>query len=117
AARADGGDPVEVVTLDDDHQLTVRRPSVVIDDGVKPVFRVQLRTGREIRTTAAHPFLTSTGWRPLADLTIGTRVAVPRELPIFGDEPVSDDHLEQLAAKVGVGCVDRGVPRTVFRLP
>ena len=45
-------------TLDDDHQLTLRRPSAVIDDGMKPVFRVRPRTGREIRTTAAHPFLT-----------------------------------------------------------
>jgi replicative DNA helicase len=113
AARGD----VEVVTLDDDHQLTIRRPSAVIDDGVKPVFRVRMRTGREIRTTAAHPFLTCTGWKPLADLSIGTRVAVPRELPIFGDEPVGPERLAQLAAKVGVGCVDRGVPSTVFRLP
>src|SRR5687767_1011757 len=117
AARADDGDAVEVVTLDDDHQLTLRRPSAVIDDGVKPVFKVRLRTGREIRTTAAHPFLTCTGWKPLAELAVGTRVAVPRELPIFGDEPVSDDRICQLAAKVGVGCVDRGVPSTVFRLP
>ena len=117
AARAGEGDAVEVVTLDDDHQLTVRRPSAVIDDGIKPVFRVRLRTGREIRTTAAHPFLTGMGWRPLADLTVGTRVAVPRELPIFGDEPVSAEHLHKLAAKVGVGCVDRGVPAGVFRLP
>ena len=121
-ARAQGGDAVqgdaiEVVTLDDDHQLTLRRPSAVIDDGVKPVFRVHLRTGREIRTTAAHPFLTCTGWKPLAELAVGTRVAVPRELPIFGDEPVSDERIQQLAAKVGVGCVDRGVPSTVFRLP
>ena len=118
AARAEvQGDAVEVVTLDDDHQLTLRRPSAVINDGIKPVFRVRRRTGREIRTTAAHPFLTSTGWKPLADLHIGTRVAVPRELPIFGDEPVAEERLVALAAKVGHGCVDRGVPGTAFRLP
>jgi len=106
---------VEVVTLDDAHQLTVRQPSAVIDDGVKPVFRVRLRTGREIRTTAAHPFLTCTGWKPLAELTIGTRVAVPRELPIFGDEPVHD--VDALAARVPHTRVDRGVPSAAFRLP
>ena len=108
---------VEVITLDDDHQLTRRRPSAVIDDGVKPVYRVRLRTGREICTTAAHPFLTSCGWRPLAELAVGTRVAVPRELPVFGDEPVAPGRLEQLAARVGTGCVDRGVPAPVFRMP
>jgi replicative DNA helicase len=113
-ALVERGD-VEVVTLDDDHQLTVRQPSAVIDDGIKPVFLVRLRTGREIRTTAAHPFLTCTGWKALADLTIGTRVAVPRELPIFGDEPVAD--VAALAARVGAARVDRGVPSATFRLP
>ncbi|MEN3272328.1 MAG: replicative helicase, partial [Actinomycetota bacterium] len=112
-----GEHDIEVITIDDDHQLTLRRPSAVIDDGVKPVFRVRLRTGREVRTTAAHPFLTCTGWRPLAELAVGTRVAVPRELPVFGDEPVSDERLAQLAAKVGLGCVDKGVPGAAFRLP
>ena len=110
-------DDIEVITLDDDQQLRRRRPSAVIDDGMKPVYRVRLRTGREVRTTASHPFLTRTGWRPLAELTIGTRVGVPRELPVFGSEPVSCDRLAQLAAKVGVGCVDKGVPASVFRLP
>ena len=110
-------DDIEVVTLDDDHRLTVRRPSAVVDDGVKPVFRVRLRTGREVRTTASHPFLTANGWRPLADLAVGTRVAVPRELPIFGDEPMAEERLVDLARRVGVGRVDRGVPAAVFRLP
>jgi len=108
---------IEVVTLDDHHQLTLRTPSAVIDDGIKPVYTVRLRTGRQIRTTAAHPFLTGQGWKPLADLAVGTRVAVPRELPIFGNEPVSPERLAQLAARTGAGCVDRGVPRSVFRLP
>lgn len=112
AARAG---EVEVVTLDDDHQLTIRRPSAVIDDGVRPVFRVRLRTGREIRTTAAHPFLTCVGWKPLADLAIGTRVAVPRELPIFGDEPVAD--VAALAERVATAGIDKGVPKAAFRLP
>lgn len=112
-----GRGDIEVVTLNDEHQLTLRRPSAVVADGLKPVYRVRLRTGREIRTTAAHPFLTACGWRPLAELSVGTRVAVPRELPIFGDDRVGPERLDQLAARVGSGCVDRGVPSAVFRLP
>src|SRR5438128_1584766 len=35
-----GEHDIEVITLDDEHRLTMRRPSAIIDDGMKPVFRV-----------------------------------------------------------------------------
>ncbi|MBW3610702.1 MAG: replicative DNA helicase [Actinobacteria bacterium] len=85
--RGRRGDHVEVTSLGAaDHGLHVRRPNAFVDDGVRPVFRVRTRLGREVRTTAAHPFLTPTGWRPLAEVAVGTPVAVPRVLPVFGNE-------------------------------
>jgi replicative DNA helicase len=80
------GEPVRVLALGDDGRLAIATPSAYVDDGRKPVFRVRTRLGREVRTTASHPFLTPAGWRPLASLAEGDTVAVPRELPVFGSD-------------------------------
>ncbi len=85
--RGRRGAPVEVTSLGAvDQQLHVRRPSAYVDDGVRPVFKVRTRLGREVCTTAAHPFLTPAGWRPLAEVAVGTTIAVPGQLPIFGHQ-------------------------------
>ncbi len=98
------GDRVEVTSLGAlDGQLRLRRPSAFVDDGMKPVFRVRTRLGREVRTTAAHPFLTPTGWRPLAEVAVGTPVAVPRELALFGHEPRPEPEIVLLAYLLGDG--------------
>jgi replicative DNA helicase len=57
-----------------------------IPNGLRPCFRVRTRTGRTISATANHPFLTVDGWVPLSDLSVGRRVAVARELRIFGKD-------------------------------
>jgi replicative DNA helicase len=57
-----------------------------IDSGVKPTFRVVTRTGRTVEVTGHHPFLTVDGWTPLHDLTVGSRIAIPRTLPVFGND-------------------------------
>jgi replicative DNA helicase len=102
--RGRRGAVVEVTSLGlRDQRLRVRRPSAFVDDGVRPVFRVRTRLGREVSTTATHPFLTPTGWRPLADVTVGTPVAVPRALPIFGHQPLPETEVVLLAYLLGYG--------------
>jgi replicative DNA helicase len=101
--KGNSGEPVMVLSLAADKMLSARAPSVFIDDGVKPVFKVRTRLGREVRTTASHPFLTSTGWRPLAELAAGGRIAVPSELPIFGVDEMEDEELSLLACWLGDG--------------
>jgi DNA polymerase-3 subunit alpha len=74
-----------VATCDVD-ALTLGRGTVadVVDNGVKPVFRLRTESGREIEATDNHPFLTFDGWRQLGELKPGTHVAVPRTLPVEG---------------------------------
>src|SRR3989442_77428 len=71
-------------TLDASGQLLVTAPAQFVDDGIKPVYRVRTASGREVETTLTHPFLTPTGWRPLAELSVGDAIAVPTRLPVFG---------------------------------
>jgi replicative DNA helicase len=48
--------------------------------GCKPVFRVTTRLGRTIRATSNHKFHALHGWQRLDELTLGTRIALPRRL-------------------------------------
>src|SRR5438477_7697589 len=57
-----------------------------IDSGIKPCFRVTTRTGRAVEVTGHHPFLTVQGWRPLHDIKVGARIAVPRWVRCFGQD-------------------------------
>jgi replicative DNA helicase len=101
--RGQAGQPVHVVSLSSDGQAVVVRPSAFVDDGVKPVFRVRTRAGREIRTTLSHPFLTVAGWRRLESLSAGDKIAAPRELPVFGIEAIAEAKVCLLAYLLGDG--------------
>ncbi|MEX0665603.1 MAG: replicative DNA helicase [Acidimicrobiia bacterium] len=107
----------QVLALGNDWKLAPATPSAFIDDGVKPVFRVVTRSGRVIRTTASHPFLTPVGWRPLADVAVNTRVAVPRTIPVFGNEAMPEAEIVLLAFLIGDGCLRNTSPRMTTASP
>lgn len=100
-----------VPTLGGDYRLTSAAPSDFIDDGVKPVFEVTTRLGRRVVTTLTHPFLTIDGWMPLAEIGVGERVAVPRVLDVFGDEPMRGCEVRLLAYLIGDGGLTGASPR------
>jgi replicative DNA helicase len=63
----------------DERLRLVRRPIVEAwKVGEKPVYRVQTKSGRVIRCTDGHRFLTVTGWSELKDLAVDRSIAVPR---------------------------------------
>src|SRR5262249_42197474 len=61
--------------------------------------------------TLSHPFLTIDGWRPLADLRAGVRIAVPRRLDVFGQESLRECEVKLLAYLIGDGCLTNGLPK------
>jgi replicative DNA helicase len=100
-----------LLTLGDNLKLGWTRPSMYVDDGVKPVLRVTTRLGRTIATTLTHPFLTVNGWRKLGELSVGDHVAVPRLMPVFGDEPLGEHRVKLLAYMLGDGNMTGAMPR------
>jgi replicative DNA helicase len=63
----------------DDRMRLVRRPIVdAWSVGTKPVFRVTTKSGRVVRCTGGHRFLTISGWSELRDIQPGRAIAVPR---------------------------------------
>jgi replicative DNA helicase len=67
-----------------DEQLRLVRRQIVDawQVGRKQLHRVTTQSGRVIRCTAGHRFLTVSGWSELRDLTPGRAIAVPRVLPL-----------------------------------
>jgi replicative DNA helicase len=99
-----------LLTLEKNWQLGVTEPTAYVDDGIKPVYRVTTRLGRRVETTLSHPFLTLDGWMPLASLRVGERIAVPRRIPIFGDQAMRDCEVKLLAYLLGDGCLTDTTP-------
>jgi DNA-directed DNA polymerase III PolC len=88
-----------VATCDvDTLRLTHGRVVDVMDNGVRPVFRLRTESGREIVATGNHPFLMVDGWRALEGVAVGEHIAVPREetlaaMPLHVESASSNDVL------------------------
>ena len=78
-----GSEP-EVWAIDEHQRLTRARSEKVWKVGPRPVFKVQLASGRSIRATAEHRLLAGAGWTAVSALKGGDRLALARRLP----EPV-----------------------------
>ncbi len=95
---------VPVWSLDDRLKLVPRSLTHGFPSGVKEVFRLKLASGREIKATANHPFLTYDGWKPLGDLVPGARVGSLRHVPAPLDvAPWDEDEVTLLAHLLGDG--------------
>ncbi|GAB7190713.1 replicative DNA helicase [Kineococcus sp. NUM-3379] len=108
---ATGAKDVPVWALDDSLRYVRRHLTHVFRTGTKPVFRLRLASGKEVRATANHPFLAYEGWTPLGDLVPGSRIAVPRHVP--APEQVTgwdDDRVLLLAHLIGDGSFVRRQP-------
>jgi replicative DNA helicase len=66
----------------DAHQCVARaRSDKVWCVGRKPVFKVQLASGRTIRATAEHRLMADSGWKTVGELSTGDRLAIARQIP------------------------------------
>jgi replicative DNA helicase len=108
----------EILTLNNNWQFSLTKPSAYIDDGIKPVFKVTTRLGRSIETTITHPFLTVQGWKKLAEIEVGEKIAIPHILPIFGKEVLSEQQLTNLLEQVKLYSNNdlAKIPPQVFKL-
>ncbi|MEZ5093602.1 MAG: replicative DNA helicase [Nocardioides sp.] len=78
---ASGERDVPVWALDDRLKLMPRTMTHAFPSGTKPVFELTLASGRRIRATGNHKFLTYDGWIPLAELAPGARLGSLRHVP------------------------------------
>ncbi len=135
---ATGERDIPVWALDERLKYVRATMSHVFRTGRKEAFRLRLASGRQIEATGNHRFLTISGWMPLAELLVGSRIAVPRVAPApLAPEPWPEHRIVKLAHLLGggsgrsnpiAGCLEKVgrhgrpshetfVPAGVFRLP
>ncbi|GAA2757337.1 replicative DNA helicase [Actinopolymorpha rutila] len=108
---ASGARDVPVWSLDERLKLVPRTMTHVFSSGVKEVFRLRLASGREVKATGNHPFLTYDGWKPLREVASGSRLAVARHVPPpLQITPWDDDEVVTLAHLLGDGSFVRRQP-------
>ena len=76
----------KVFTWSKERGVHAARITAKVDTGVKPCLRFRFASGREVTVTPEHPFLTSAGWEPAADLVVGASVGLPARVP-FPESP------------------------------
>jgi replicative DNA helicase len=97
---------VPIVSMDSAYTLRPMLAAKIFSSGQKPVFELTLQSGRRIKASGNHQFLTLHGWQPLDTLTEGDRLASPRLLSApHAPSTLSKDELILLAHLLGDGCV------------
>ena len=84
-------------------KLREARVSAFMEQGRKPVFTLTTRAGMRIRATANHPFRQLNGWTKLEDLRAGDRIAVARNMPVFGKTSLPDWEATMLGLMISEG--------------
>ncbi|MBN1967445.1 MAG: DNA polymerase III subunit alpha, partial [Anaerolineae bacterium] len=109
----DGTHSIEHTLTCDTDRLRLQSGAVlsVIDNGVRPVYQLTTRLGRQITATANHPFFTFDGWRLLGELEPGEQIAVPRYVPVEGTAEWADHEVIVLGHLLAEGnlCHPHGV--------
>jgi deoxycytidine triphosphate deaminase len=90
----------------DGWRLRPAKVSAFIPQGKREIFELRTRTGLRIRATANHPFRMLKRWVPLSDLRPGDRIAVAREIPVFGKTPIPDWEATLLGLMISEGRCD-----------
>ena len=92
-----------VVSLNDELKITTAVKEGFYKRTVDKIVKIKLRSGKEIKLTPEHPLLTIKGWKPANELGIGSRIATPRKIGIFGNDKTPLSNVKILAYLLAEG--------------
>lgn len=97
--------PIPILSLNEEN-LKIKKANLVkvFSSGIKRVYLLKTQSGREIKASANHPFLTIDGLKRLDQLEIGEHIATSRIVKIDSKEKYKDEELIFLAYMIGDGC-------------
>jgi len=92
-----------VIGLTDELKIQTLKKDDFFEREVEKILEIKLRSGKEIKLTPEHPLLTIEGWKPVQELKKGTRIAVPRTIPAFGNKQMKENKVKILAYLIAEG--------------
>ena len=93
----------EVVSLNEQLKIETSEKSEFFSREVNRMFKIRLRSGKEIKLTPEHPLLTIKGWQEAQKLTLGSRIATPRDINYFGKNSMPEHEIKLLAYLLAEG--------------
>jgi replicative DNA helicase len=106
-----GAKDIPVWALDERLKLVPRTLTHAFPSGTKPVYEMILASGRRIKATGNHKFLTYDGWMPLSELTADARIGSIRHVPPpLECTPRNDHEVTLLAHLIGDGSFVKRLP-------
>lgn len=106
-----------VLTMNSNYKLQPTYTTQVWDNGVKEVFRVTLKSGRQIDATGNHPLYRIDGWVEIDDLKPGDKVATPRILHYQPNQTMPEHEIKLMAYLLGDGNVTTTTLRFANTIP
>lgn len=94
----------EILTTSNAYRIQKGMTCAEFYSGEKEVFSMSLTSGKNIKATANHKFLTIEGWKRLDELKTGDRIATPRKLKNYATVKSPEHELILLAHLIGDGC-------------
>jgi replicative DNA helicase len=87
-------------------RLVIKAVARAFSTGIKPVYRLTTNSGRTLRATTNHKFLTINGWKRLDEIAVMEHIALPRYLPgpRTSNNIMSNAELGLLGHLIGDGC-------------
>jgi uncharacterized protein len=92
-----------IFTLDSNFKIKEGYKSNFYQRKVNKLLEIKFRTGKKIKLTPEHPLLTVKGWLPAEKLNLGSRIATPRKLEVFGDYYLEECKVKLLAYLIAEG--------------
>ncbi len=108
-----GKKDLKILAVGKRNKLSVCHASKIFSTGRKKVFELFFASGKKIKATANHKFLTYGGWQRLDKLAVGDFLATPRIINFKSKKhraDFTDDQLVVLAHLISGGCYLRHQP-------
>lgn len=92
-----------ILSLNNKYRIEQKEKTKFYTRTVQKTLKITLQTGKKIELTPEHPLLTVKGWKEAQELQAGSRIATPRKISFFGEEPLRSELIDITALIVSEG--------------
>lgn len=88
-----------ILAMNNKYKLVPQKINEFYYNGIKDIYKIITRTGRKIEITSNHQLFTfSNAWQSLDEgLKIGSFIASPKNIPVFGNKNIPNNHVRLIA--------------------
>lgn len=102
--------PIEILAMTEDYKIKKAKLIKAFKTGVKTIYLLKTRSGREIKATVNHKFYCLDGWKRLDELKINDLLATPRVIALKIKDKIDSEEIVFFAHMIGDGCYVKNQP-------